>query len=303
MIKLSIKQLSAIRELAATKNFTIAAANLHTSQSNLSMTIREAEEIVGVRLFDRTTKVVSTTAAGEAFAQSVARLLDDLGAQISDLQSIGSLSSGTLALGVTPLLGSTVVAKVIAEFSARFPRILIRMEDASTDTLVALLTSRKIELAIGTFDGRASEIQAVPLFEDPLVALSHPSLALGESVTWAQLADLPLIGIENTSSVGRLIEHAFWSSGRRHVHPTITSHHWMTVISLTKSSKGVCIVPKYACTATNQRGLNSSLVIDPVVSRAIGLASIKGRSLSPAAEELAALIKATLKKGPINQSS
>ena len=48
MIKLSIKQLTAIRELASARSFTVAATNLHTTQSNLSMTIREGEENVGL---------------------------------------------------------------------------------------------------------------------------------------------------------------------------------------------------------------------------------------------------------------
>ncbi|MGH8813190.1 MAG: LysR family transcriptional regulator, partial [Advenella sp.] len=145
MIKLSIKQLTAIRELASARSFTVAASNLHTTQSNLSMTIREAEQIVGLRLFDRTTKFVTPTAAGESFAVSIGRLLDDLDLHITNLQSLGELSNGTLSIGVTPLLGSTLVAEAIAKFSELYPGIVIRMEDAPTQTLVTLLMRREID--------------------------------------------------------------------------------------------------------------------------------------------------------------
>ncbi|MFA5702282.1 MAG: LysR family transcriptional regulator [Advenella sp.] len=178
MSKLSIKQLLAICEVASSRSFTVAAANLHTTQSNLSMTIREAEEIVGVKLFDRTTKYVSPTAAGEAFAESIRRILEDLDLQITNLQSLGELSKGILSIGVTPLLSSTLVAHAVANFSVLYPGIVIRLEEAPTQTLVTLLTHREIDLAIGTFEGWASEIQMKPLFEDRLVALSHPSLGL-----------------------------------------------------------------------------------------------------------------------------
>ena len=284
MIKLSIRQLSAIRELAVSRNFTVAASSLHTTQSNLSMMIRQAEEIVGLRLFDRTTKQVSPTPAGEAFANSIGRLLDDLEAHIASLQSLGELSKGTLSIGVTPLLSSTLIARVVAQFSEQYPGISVRMEDTTTEALTTLLTRREIDLAIGTFDGRASEIHIHPLFEDRLLALSHPALGLGSTVKWNDLLAQKLIGIGQNSSVGRLIEHAFWSASRRIVRPAIASHHWLTVMALTAELRGVCIVPSYACISELTENLVRSDLVDPVVSRTVGVATIKGRSLSPAAQ-------------------
>ncbi len=284
MTKLSIKQLSAIRELASSRSFTVAASNLHTTQSNLSMMIREAEEIVGLRLFDRTTKYVSPTAAGESFADSVGRLLEDLDSHIENLQSLGTLSNGTLAFGVTPLLGATLIAQAVSDFNEQYPGIAIRMEDASTQSLVTLLTRREIDLAIGTFDGRAAEIHMQPLFEDRLVVLSHPAIGFGDTVKWSDLLNKRLVGIGQSSSVGKLVEHAFWSSAKRIVRPTIVSHHWHTVMALTQSVKGVCIVPSYACESELDGALIRSSLVAPNVSRTIGIATIKGRSLSPAAE-------------------
>jgi len=293
MIKLSIKQLSAIRELAASRSFTLAAQKLHTTQSNLSMIIREAEAILGVRLFDRTTKRVSPTVAGEAFAQSIDRALGDLDANIQDLQAQGTLSRGTLSIGVTPLLSSTLVAQAVARFRDRYPEIVIRMEDAVTHRLVTLLTRREIDLAIGTFEGRAAGMHMQPLFDDRLVTLSHPSVGLGACVTWTDLADKPLIGIGANSSVGKLIDHTFWSVTKRLVRPAITSHHWLTVIALTSSLKGICIAPRYACAPRLINDLVVSALVDPVVSRTVSVASMQGRSLPSAAQAFAHILAQT----------
>lgn len=284
MIKLSIRQLLAIRELASARSFTVAASNLHTTQSNLSMTIREAEAIVGLRLFDRTTKFVIPTAAGQSFADSVSRLLDDLDSHIANLQALGDLANGTVSIGVTPLLGSTLLAQVIARFNELYPGIAIRIEDASTHTLVSLLTRREIDLAIGTFEGRAAEIEMHPLFDDRLVALSHPSVGLKKKVKWAELLDKKIVGIDKDSSVGKMIEHAFWDAAKRVVRPTLASHHWLTVMALTSSVKGICIVPSYACISGFTSNLVPSELIEPSMSRTISIASIKGRSRSPAAD-------------------
>ena len=58
MTQLSIKQLSAVRELASSRSFTVAASNLHITQSNLNMTIRDAEEIADT-LFEATRQALS----------------------------------------------------------------------------------------------------------------------------------------------------------------------------------------------------------------------------------------------------
>jgi len=295
MIKLSIRQLSAIRELASSRSFTIAASNLHTTQSNLSMIIREAEDIVGLQLFDRTTKYVSPTAAGEAFAESIGRILDDLDLHITNLQVLGELSKGTLSVGMTPLLSSTLVARAVVKFSEQYPGIVIRLEEATTQVLVTQLINREIDLAIGTFEGRAAEIQMTPLFDDFLVALSHPSVGLGEEARWEELLNKKLIGIAHSSSVGKLIEHTFSGVAKRAVRPMITSHHWLTVMALTSSVKGVCIVPSYACISDFSSNLVRSALIEPIVSRPISIASIKGRSLSPAAEAFMHILSSTVK--------
>jgi DNA-binding transcriptional LysR family regulator len=98
--------------------------------------------------------------------------------------------------------------------------------------------------------------------------------------------------------VGKLIEHTFWNSGKRIVHPAIASQHWLTVMALTSSMKGVCIVPSYACVAGFTNNLVRSELVEPSVSRTISLASIKGRSLSPAAEAFARMLRLILKRPP-----
>lgn len=289
-MKLSIRQLKAIREVAATSSFTVAASNLYTTQSNLSIAIREAEEIVGLRLFDRTTKYVWPTAAGQSFAAVITRTLDDLEAEIARLQLSGSLAEGMLSIGVGPLLGSTLIATVAAQFYGKYPGITIKMEDATTHVLADLLARRQIELAIGTFEAHAEDVSLRPLFEDKLIALSHPSLGLAESVTWQELANHKFIGIVGSSAVGRLVTHAFWSSGRRKINPVITSRHWLTVLSLTSSMRGICVAPEYAYSSQLSGELVRSEITEPVVSRKVSVASAKGISLSPAAQAFEAML-------------
>lgn len=285
MIKLTIKQLTAIKELAITRSYTRAASRLHTTQSNLSTTIQEAENLLGMRLFDRSTKSVTATAAGQQFAQAVNRLLNELESHIDNVQAEGRLMRGTLAVGVTPLLSSTLAPDILAEFNERYPQIALRLEDATTIELRGLLERRDIDLAIGTFEHRYQHITTQDLFDDELVVLSHSSLDLPQQVTWAQLLDQRLVSIDSHSSVGRIVEHTLWSAQRRHVQYIMQSHHWLTVMSLTYAMKAVCIAPQYALSSHYGSLLRRSDLIEPRVSRTVSVATLRDRELSPSASK------------------
>ncbi|MGR2634156.1 LysR family transcriptional regulator, partial [Salmonella enterica] len=73
-INLSMRDIDTTLVLGRTLNFRQAAAQLHLSQSALSTQIQRIEEALGVRLFDRTTRTVRLTAAGEVFMQQAAAL-------------------------------------------------------------------------------------------------------------------------------------------------------------------------------------------------------------------------------------
>ena len=109
MIKITIRHLTAVRELARTQSFTQAANRLHTTQSNLSLAIQEAESILGVRLFDRTTKRCRLTDVGAEFLGTVDRVLDDLQTGIDNVDASVRLQRGKLAVGAASLLTSTLL--------------------------------------------------------------------------------------------------------------------------------------------------------------------------------------------------
>jgi len=294
MIKLTIKQLTAVKELAATRSFTTAAARLHTTQSNLSITIQEAENLLGVRLFDRTTKSVTPTSAGLELAQALGRVLDELESHIDNAQAEGRLARGTLAIGVTPLLSSALIPGLLAEFNERYPHVELRLEDAPTLELLNLLERRDIELAIGTFKQRAPQIDTHVLFDDELVVLSHPSLHLPRKITWAELCSHRLVSIVSESSVGRIIEQTLWSVKHSRVRAIIQSQHWLTVMALTHAMKAACIAPQYALASRYGPSLRRSELIEPKVFRTVSAATLRSRELSAAATQFLAMLRQQL---------
>lgn len=288
MSKISMRHLVAVREVARSHSFTDAAVRLHTTQSNVSIAIREIEEILGARLFERTTKRFGMTAAGAEFVAVVERLLADLEAGIENARANSRLQKGVLAIGATPLLTSAVLSHLIAEYKQRHANVDIRIQDASSAECLRLLRSRTLEVVLGTFDEDDADLLVTPFFDDPLVALVHPSTGLSGRCTWKQLLDHPIVSIARTNLVGQLIDRTFWKLTGETFRPTIEVQYWTTVTALAQRLAGVCIVPSYGADA--MRGsLRKVPLAGPRVVRSISVAQLAGRELSPAAHSFVQL--------------
>jgi DNA-binding transcriptional LysR family regulator len=290
MVKLSIRQLTAVRELARTQSFTEAAARLHTTQSNLSVALREVESLLGARLFERTTKRFGLTSVGADFVPVVERILDDLQAGIDNVLASARLQKGVLAVGATPLLIATLVSELIADYRRLYPNIDVRLEDTSTDELTRLLRGRSIEFALGTFPRQETDLAVEPLFEDRLIALAHTTLHLPRVCTWKEIVERPLISIVRSSSVGQLIDSTVWKLTGQTYRPMLEVHYWSTAISLTESLRGICIVPAYAAKTAAVGSLRKIDLVEPTVLRWISVAHVNNRELSPAGQAFLKLL-------------
>jgi LysR family carnitine catabolism transcriptional activator len=110
------RQLRAFVLAAQHQSFSRAAEALYITPSGLSVLIRELENQLGFRLFDRTTRHVSLTIPGEQFLAVVRRDLADIDAAISTISQTASRESHAISVGVGLLLASNMLPHAIAEF-------------------------------------------------------------------------------------------------------------------------------------------------------------------------------------------
>lgn len=284
MINLSMRQLVALQQLAQTQSFTEAAARMHTTQSNVSLAIQEAESLLGTRLFERSTRRFRMTSAGEEFIPVVERALADLRSGIDNVLARAQLHRGVLAVGAPPLFAATLLSEVLSSYQVAHPHVDLRVEDASTAELHSGLRSRSIEFAVGTFSRREADLKVIPLFDDALVALAHPGLDLPQACAWKELVRHPLVSIVRNSSVGELIDRTVWKATGQAYRPRLEVHHWSSVISLAESLKGACVVPAYAAGLAHGRQLRKIDLLDPSVLRTISVAHLSHCDISPAGQ-------------------
>lgn len=117
-------------------SFTRAAAHLGVTPSALSQTVRALEDRLGQRLLNRTTRSVAPSAAGQALAERLLPVLDDLDGVVDTAFAAAGEVSGPLRLDVVRV-AMPYLARLVPGFLQRYPRV--RLEVASNDALVDIV--------------------------------------------------------------------------------------------------------------------------------------------------------------------
>ncbi len=173
--------------------FTRAAEALHVSQPTLSQQIRQLEETLGVSLFDRTSRTVKPTDAGEAYIECARRVLVELEAGKRALHDVKDLSRGTLRLAMTPTFMAYLVGPLVRDYVARFPNIHLEIFELSMDDIEAGLADDSLDIAIAFTPVRNPEIECIPAFVETLgvvVGRGHPLYESRGALTPSEVAQL-----------------------------------------------------------------------------------------------------------------
>jgi LysR family cyn operon transcriptional activator len=173
--------------------FTRAAEALHVSQPTLSQQIRQLEDTLGVNLFDRTSRTVKPTDAGEAYIECARRVLVELAAGKRALHDVKDLSRGSLRLAMTPTFMAYLVGPLVRDYVARFPNIHLQIFELSMDDIEARLANDSLDIAIAFSQVRSADIESIPAFTETLgvmVGRDHPLYESNSGLSAEDLAQL-----------------------------------------------------------------------------------------------------------------
>jgi LysR family hydrogen peroxide-inducible transcriptional activator len=196
---LSLRDLEYAVAVARERNFGRAAEACGVSQAALSEQVRKLESILGVWLFERTTRKVEPTARGEVIVRQAERLLGDARRLLDDARRTAEPLSGELRLGAIATLGPYYLPAVIALGRRHFPRLALRLREATTDALLLALRNGELDAVLVALPVPLDGLVADPLFFEPfrLGCPSDHELAQRASVRVRDLAGGPLLLMED----------------------------------------------------------------------------------------------------------
>jgi len=177
---ITLTELRYVVAVADTGHFGRAAEECHVTQPTLSTQIKKLEEQLGVPLFERTSKRVRLTAAGQ-------RIVDRARAILEEVRAIGDVArghreplAGPLRLGVIPTLGPYLLPWLLPALQAAFPRLHLVLQESLTATLLEELAAHRLDAALLALPVHAPGMVSTALFDEPffvLVPSEHPLAA------------------------------------------------------------------------------------------------------------------------------
>jgi LysR family hydrogen peroxide-inducible transcriptional activator len=296
-LPVSLRQMQYIVAVADLGGFRRAAEACHVSQPSLSAQIAQAEEALGVRLFERNRRRVRVSAAGVPLvAQTRAVLLAaadlrELGRQLADP------FNGTLRIGVIPTISPYLLPEIAPALARIYPRLTIVWSEDRTSGLVRQANEGTIDVAILALEADLDSLDHAVLMRDPFLLATSPEHPLSTTSRRAHIGDLEGISVLLLDDGHCFRDQALQlcaEGGAREAGFRATS--LATLVQMASAGRGVTLLPSMALPVENRRG---QLVVRPFAppgpGRTIALAWRRGSALAPSLGRLAESIRETLK--------
>jgi len=283
------RQLRAFLLVADHRNFSRAAEAMYLTPSGISVLIRELETQLGFRLFDRTTRHVTLTAQGEAWAPVVRRTLDELRTATATLSARAREREQSITVGAAPLIAANLLPQAIKNFRANRPAVQIRVFDANLTSVIEAVQSGTIDMGIGVFRA-ASGIRRVRLFRFSFILIRPEAAAPWGSTTWSAAATADtLIVLPASSPVQHFITRHLAQAGTRPV-TTVTVNTLDTQIAMVEAGEGVAIMPAFGLPVCRNRNVAITRLVNPVVTMDFHEIRSRGKKPPEAADDFAAFL-------------
>ncbi len=290
------RQLAAFCAVVERKSFSQAAERLGVTQPAVSLQIRSLEQRFGRQLLDRSGRRVEPTEAGLRLYASAQRLLQAEEQLLEELESDDEgVVSGTLELGASTGPGGSVVPVLLCDFQERHPEVRVRLSVSDTQTVVAQVADRELELGVVGAGRRHRGVTFEPFFRDEVVLAvpaSHPFA--GKTLTLEQLRTEPLIVMQEGAGVRQVIEDELRKAGSRLRDLDVRLELGLqeSVRSAVLAGHGVTFISRLAIESDLATGLLATARVrglDPV--REIFLARASGRTETRAARAFVAFAR------------
>jgi DNA-binding transcriptional LysR family regulator len=282
-----LADLRAFVAVAKLSSFRAASEELHLSQPALSRRIEKLEDALGVRLFHRTTRKVDLTAVGREFNRRANDLLDGLEQSLLGIRDVSDRVTGEVTIACIPSAIRFFLPRILREYHERYPGIVVRVVDQGAADVLSTITRSEADFGLNYIGTQDPQIDFHPVKQESFVLAclkGHP-LANKRAVRWSELAPYDYMSVTKASGNRFLLDSAL---SQQAVRPRwfCEAQHVSTLVNLVEAGLGVAAVPELAMPAGEHPSLVSVPLIEPTITRTVGLIHRVGRRLPPAAQQL-----------------
>jgi DNA-binding transcriptional LysR family regulator len=298
---LNVGRLRILREVAAHRSFSDAAAALSYTQSAVSQAVGALEAELGVTLLERDRGAIRPTVAGAALIDRAETIITQLDAAEDEVAAIAGARGGRLRMASFPSAGATLMPVAISTFRASYPEVELSLAEGEPDGIVPRLRAGEFDLALlfefrGTSEKLGAGMRRFELLEDPM-RLALPSGHPLAGAPKIALGDLSADAWVQTSAQSPCARHVVRSCHAAGFEPNVAfeSDDYETVQGLVAAGVGVALIPKLALTSPREDIAIRSLDPRGPVRRVLA-ATPRGTAMMPAVATMIDVLRAAARR-------
>lgn len=205
------RRLQVFHAVAKHLSFTRAAEALFMTQPAVTFQIRQLEDQVRTKLFDRRHGSISLTPAGElvlSYAERILALSDELDTRLGEMTDE---MRGALLVGASSSIGEGLLPRILSEFNALYPQVRLSLQVGNSREIEAQVAAQAIDLGLIEAESTREGLKCQPCARDELVMICAPDhpLAAVERILARELADYEYISPDAGSGTRAIAEAYF----------------------------------------------------------------------------------------------
>jgi LysR family hydrogen peroxide-inducible transcriptional activator len=259
----NLRDLRYLLAVAEHRHIGRAAEACGVSQPTLSVQLRKLEALLGVALFERTSRAVVPTAACERLIGHVRVTLAAADAILAEARSLRDPLAGRLRLGIIPTLAPYLLPLVFAPLREALPALEIEPWEDQTAALLDRLRKHELDAALLATDVDGPDLASRSLFTEPFLAAlpAHHPLATQQTVAEADLAHDILVLADGHC----LRDQALAICGRADASGgTLRAASLATLLNMVAAGYGTTLIPGLAAGAAQDAGIVLRPLAEPV---------------------------------------
>lgn len=289
---MDIRNFSYLLEIVKHQNFTKAAENLHVSQPALSKMVKTMEDELGVTLFDRSGKFITLTDSGQAAVEQIRIIMQAVGDLYTTLDDVAHLKTGTIVIGLPPVISSVFFPRFVTKFQQLYPNIKFQIVEEGSKKVESLITNGRIDVGVVIAPVDEPNLEALPFLFEELALVVHKShpLANADAASLQELSEEGFILFAQGFSVRNHVIRACHSLG---FSPNIVyeSSQWDLLVEMVAANLGISILPKPICSKITSSDVQVVPLANPSIPWNLVVIWNKDRYLSHAIREFISYIE------------
>lgn len=280
-------------------SLTKASRELYISQPAVSQSIKQLEERLGVKLFNRNRKGMElSSAGGKLLYKNVAGALKLIENAENAIAELNTTATGNIRIGATDSIFSHLLSDKIVEYSENYPSVGLELISSTSPRTIEKLKRGNLDIAFVNLPVDDEEVKifdTVSLLSDIFIAGPKFANLKGKTIPLKILHEYPVLLIEE-NTFARKSMHSFLKSHGIDIQPDFEVANWDFMLKLVEKGMGIGCIPREYCKEELEKGELYEVKTTPALPvRGVGIALPADGQISFALKQFIKLFGGTAK--------